>query len=109
MSQNNSMMSRAGGLVLDALVAQIQEASSIPQKELLLLPSCRLCGLVRDDPGPFGDGETWVTLQTFEETHRIDHAECLLMSTHCPACFTTIMERRTAAHVIESMRTAAAL
>jgi hypothetical protein len=82
-------------MAVETLYAQItHEAPSVSRRETALLPVCCMCGLLRDDTRPSLDDERWVTQRTYQTTHGVNPADCLLTHTYCPGCFTQVMDRR---------------
>jgi len=64
--------------------------------QMLILPVCCVCGLVRDQGGPDME-EQWLTKVTYRQTHGVDPAVCRITHTYCPDCYTQFMNRIAAA------------
>lgn len=47
---------------------------------------CGICGLIQDSSGASLGHARWVTKWTYQETHRVNPADCLLTYTYCPEC-----------------------
>ena len=91
-------------MALDTLCAQItHEAPSASRKETPLLSVCCLCRLIRDEVGASPDRARWVTPRTYQKTHGVNPADCLLTHTYCPGCFTQAMETIRAVQVMPTL------
>src|SRR4051812_20318866 len=53
-----------------------------------LLPTCCVCGLIRDDTRFSPGRELWITQRTYHETYGVHPVELALTHTYCPACYT---------------------
>ena len=73
------------------------EAPLAPRREMLLLPVCCICGLIRDETGASLDYESWITEETYRNIHGVNPSDCLLTHTYCPACYARVMNRIRAA------------
>jgi hypothetical protein len=75
-------------------VAQTRpEAPLAPSRETLLLPVCCICGLIRDESEASLDHESWITEETYRNTHGVNPSDCLFTHTYCPACLAQVMKR----------------
>lgn len=79
----------------------IMEKQGSVGSQILTLPVCCVCGLIRDENGPSDESvpsiDNWVTKQTYRKTHGVDPAVCRLTHTYCPSCYTQFMNRIVAA------------
>ena len=92
-------------MTVKTLVAEITRVGlSAPSKDWRLIPACSSCGLIRDENGPSPQVGNWIEHQTYQKRHGVDPDHCLLTHTYCPSCFTEMMEKRRAAHVIKAMQ-----
>jgi hypothetical protein len=82
------------------------EALSAPGGGTSLLPSCCVCGFIRDETSASHDQERWVTPRTYRKTHGVNPADCLHTHTYCPGCLTQVMETIKTAQVLTTLAVA---
>ena len=83
-------------MALETLSVQTtRDATSTPMGEAFIapkmLPSCCVCGLIRDETGSFPGRERWVRPRTYRTTHGVNPVDFPLTHTYCPKCFTQAM------------------
>ena len=94
-------------MAVEALFAQVTpEAPFASRREMVLLPVCCVCRLIRDETRSSLHREHWVTERTYRKTHGVNPADCLLTHTYCPKCFTQVMARIRSAQVRETLTVA---
>jgi hypothetical protein len=73
-----------------------REAPSAPMRDPFiaptLLPSCSICGLIRDDMGSPPALDCWLTQRTYREAHGVDPTEITQAQTCCPECFSKVQD-----------------
>ena len=69
-------------------------------EEHLLLSSCCVCGLIRDDGRATSASPTWMTLKEYRHANQVQSKELLFTHSFCPDCLAQIRERlRTLEHL----------
>ena len=59
-------------------------------EERLVLPTCCVCGLIRDDRRSV---TTWTTLTAYRHAYHVQSKEVLFTHTFCPECLAQIRDR----------------
>lgn len=69
-------------------------------EEPLLLSSCCVCGLIRDDGGSASASSRWLTLKEYRHAYYVQSKALLFTHTFCPGCLAQIRDRlRTLGHL----------
>ena len=72
-------------MAVDTLFAQITlEAPSASKREMVLLPVCCVCRLIRDETRSSPHRAHWVTKRMYRKTHGVNPADFPLTHTYCP-------------------------
>ena len=62
--------------------------------ESLLLASCCVCGLIRDDDTRSASSQTtWITLKEYRHAYHVQSKELFFTHTYCPDCLAQIRAR----------------
>src|SRR5690242_9566713 len=75
----------------------LMEKQGSVDSQILTLPVCCVCGLIRDEDKDGPSIGNWVTKQTYRKIHGVDPAMCRLTHTYCPTCYAQFMNRIVAA------------
>jgi hypothetical protein len=67
-------------------------ALSTSREEMPLLPVRCVCKRIRDELGASLDRARWISQRTYRKTYGVNPADCIQTHTHCPGCFTQVME-----------------
>lgn len=59
----------------------------------LVLTTCCVCGLIREDRRSVPSQTTWITLKEYRHAHHMQSKELLFTHTFCPDCLAQIRAR----------------